>query len=153
MGEDVEVQLVDSLCHDIRNDPLDGLCSQLVLDEVVVLETVDDEVVAVLLALLYVDDGVALPELLDVDDLLVLLALLYVDDGVALPELLDVDDPLVLLALLYVDDAVALNELLDVDDLLVLLELLYLDVLDLMLNDHVENALFESLGALGELAV
>ena len=48
---------------------LDGQCSQPVLDEVVVLELVDDEVVAVLLALLHVDDGVVLPELLDVDDL------------------------------------------------------------------------------------
>ena len=96
MAEVVEVQLWDFLCHDVHDDRLDGLFSQPVLDETVVLQPVDDEVVAVLLALLYVDDGVALPELLDVDDLLVLLALLYVDDGVALPELLDDDDLLVL---------------------------------------------------------
>ena len=79
MVEVVEVQLLDFLCHDIRDDLLDGLCSQPVLDEAVVLEPVDDEVVAVLLALLCVDDGVALPGLLDVDDLLVLLELLYLD--------------------------------------------------------------------------
>ena len=72
MVEVVEVQLLDFLCHDVRDDLLDGLCSQPVLDEVVVLELVDDEVVAVLLALLCADDGVALPELLDVDDVLVL---------------------------------------------------------------------------------
>ena len=53
-------------------------------------EHVEDEVVAVLLALLYVDDGVVLPELFDVDDLVVLLELLYLGvldlllyDGVA----------------------------------------------------------------------
>ena len=55
------------------------LCSQLVLDDAAVLEPVDDEVVAVLLALLYVDDGVALPELLDVENLAVLIEQLYLD--------------------------------------------------------------------------
>ena len=27
MDEDVEVQLLDFLCHDVRNDLLDGQCS------------------------------------------------------------------------------------------------------------------------------
>ena len=48
----------------VRNDLLDGQCSQPVLDEAAVLELVDDEVVAVLLVLLHADDGVVLPELL-----------------------------------------------------------------------------------------
>ena len=42
-------------------------------------EPFDDEVVAVLLALIYIHDGVALLELLDVDDLVVLLDLPYLD--------------------------------------------------------------------------
>ena len=70
MGEYVEVQLLEFLCHDVHDD---------LLDEAVVLEPVDDDAAAVLLALLYVDDGVALPELLDFDDLLVLFELLYLD--------------------------------------------------------------------------
>ena len=79
MGEDVKVQLLVFLCHNVHDDLPDGLCSQPVLDEGVLLEPVDDEVVVVLLALLYVDDRVALPELLDVDDLAVLLEPLYLD--------------------------------------------------------------------------
>ena len=89
MDEDVEVQLLDFLCHDVRDDLLDGQCSQPVLDEAAVLELVDDEVVAVLLVLLHADDGVVQPELLDVDDLPVLLELLDVDDLPVLLELLD----------------------------------------------------------------
>ena len=96
MVEVVEVQFLDNLCHDVRDDLLDDLCSQLVLDEVVVLEPVDYEVVAVLLEPLYVDDGGALPELLDVDDLVVLL------------ELPDLD---VLDRMLYDEVAFALSEL------------------------------------------
>ena len=76
MVEVVEVQLLDFLCHNVHDDLLDGRCSQPVLDEVIVLEHVDDEVVVALLALLYIDDGVALPELLHADDALVPLALL-----------------------------------------------------------------------------
>ena len=51
MVEVVEVQLLDFLRHDVHDDLLEGLCSQPVLDEAAVLEHVDDEVVAVLLAL------------------------------------------------------------------------------------------------------
>ena len=102
MDEDVEVQLLDFLCHDVRDDLLDGLCSQPA-----VLELADDGVVAVLLELVPVDDGVILPELLDADDLQVLL------------ELLDVDDLLVLIELLYDDVADAQFESLDALDELV----------------------------------
>ena len=48
----------------------------LFLMRLLCLNLVDDEVVAVLLPLLYADNGVALPELLDVDDLLIPLELL-----------------------------------------------------------------------------
>ena len=78
--EDLEVQLLDFLCHDVRDDLLDGKRSQPVLVEAAVLERVDDEVVAVLLVLLHADDGVVLPELLDAGGLPVLLELLDVDD-------------------------------------------------------------------------
>ena len=61
MVEDVEVQLLDFLCHDVRDDLLDGYCSQPVLAEVAVLERIDDEVVAVLLVLLHADDRVVQP--------------------------------------------------------------------------------------------
>ena len=82
MDEDVEVQLLDFRCHDVRDDLLDGLCSQPDLAEVVVLELADDEVVAVLLVLL------------DADDLPVLLALLYGDVADAQFESLDaLDEP------------------------------------------------------------
>ena len=83
MDEDVEVQLLDFRCHDVRHDLLDGLCSQPDLAEAVVLELADDEVVAVLLVLL------------DADDLPVLLALLYGDVADAQFESLDVFDELV----------------------------------------------------------
>ena len=104
MDEDFEVQLLDFLRRNVRDDLLDGPCSQPVLDEAAVLELVDDEVVAVLLVLLHVDDGVVLPELLDADDLPVVL------------ELLDVDDLPVLLELLYDDVADAQFESLDALD-------------------------------------
>ena len=82
MDEDVEVQLLDFRCHDVRDDLLDGLCSQPDLAEAVVLELADDEVVAVLLVLL------------DADDLPVLLALLYGDVADAQFESLDaLDEP------------------------------------------------------------
>ena len=35
MSENVEVLLLDVLCYDVHKDLLDGLCSQLVLDDVV----------------------------------------------------------------------------------------------------------------------
>ena len=73
MAENVEVLPLAFLRHDVCDDLLDGLCSQVVFDDVVVFEPVDVEVVAVLPALLYVDDRVAPPEFLDVDDLAVLL--------------------------------------------------------------------------------
>ena len=104
MDEDVEVQLLDFLCHHARDDLLDGLCSQPVLDEAVVLELVDGGVVAVLLVLLHADNGVVRPELLDADTLPVLL------------EPLDVDDLPVLLELLYDDVADAQFESLDALD-------------------------------------
>ena len=119
MVEDVEVQLLDFLCHDVRDDLLDGLCSQPVLDEAVVLELVGDEVVAVLLVLLHADDGVVLPELLDAGGLPALPELLDVDDLPVLLELLDVDDLPALLELLYDDVADAQFESLDVFDELV----------------------------------
>ena len=95
MDEDVEVQLLDFRCHDVRDDLLDGLCSQPDLVEVAVLELADDEVVAVLLVLLHADDGVVLPELLDADGLLVLPELLYDDVADAQFESLEVFDELV----------------------------------------------------------
>ena len=64
MDEDVEVQLLDFLCHNVLDDLLDGPCSQPDLAEAAVLELADDEVVAVLLVLLDADDLLVLPELL-----------------------------------------------------------------------------------------
>ena len=83
MDEDVEVQLLDFLCHDVLDDLLDGPCSQPDLAEAAVLELADDEVVAVLLVLL------------DADDLPVLLELLYDDVADAQFVSLDVFDALV----------------------------------------------------------
>ena len=95
MNEDVEVQLLDFRCHDVRDDLLDGLCSQPDLAEAAVLELADDEVVAALLVLPHVDDGVVLPELLDAGGLLVLPELLYEDVADAQFESPDVFDELV----------------------------------------------------------
>ena len=107
MDEDVEVQLLDFRCHDVRDDLLDGLCSQPDLAEAAVPELADDEVVAVLLVLL------------DADDLPVLLALLDVAAVPVLLVLLDVAAVPVLLVLLYNDVADAQFESLDVFDELV----------------------------------
>ena len=115
MDGDVEVPLLDFLCHDVRDDLLDGQCSQPVLDEAVVLELAG-EVVAVLFVLLHADDGVVLPELLDADDLPVLLAVLDVAGVPVLLELLDADDLLILLELPYDDVADAQFESLDALD-------------------------------------
>ena len=79
MDEDIEVQLLDFRCHDVRDDLLDGLCSQPDLAEVAVLELADDEVVVVLLVLLDADDLPVLLALLDVAAVPVLLVLLYND--------------------------------------------------------------------------
>ena len=111
MVEDIDVQLLDFLRHDVRDDLLDGLCSQLVLDYAVVLDPVDNEVVAVLLTLVHVDDGVALPELLDVDDLVVLLELPYLD----VLDLMLYDEVAVALS----ESLYALDELADVEGLVV----------------------------------
>ena len=95
MDEDVEVQLLDFRCHDVRDDLLDGLCSQPDLAEAAVLELADDEVVAVLLVLLDADDLPVLLALLDVAAVPVLLELLYDDVADAQFESLDVFDELV----------------------------------------------------------
>ena len=95
MDEDVEVQLLDFRCHDVRDDLLDGLCSQPDLAEAAVLELADDEVVAVLLVLLDADDLPVLLALLDVAAAPVLLELLYDDVADAQFESLDVFDALV----------------------------------------------------------
>ena len=64
---------------------------------------------AVLLAILYVDDGVALPELLDVDDVVVLLELLYLD----IPDPMLYDD----VADVQFESLDAIEELADVEGL------------------------------------
>ena len=66
---------------------------------------------AVLLAILCVDDGVALPELLDVDDLVVLLVLPYLD----VLDLMLYDD----VAVAPFEPLYALDELADVEGLVV----------------------------------
>ena len=94
MVEDVEVQLLDFLCHDVRDDLLDGQCSQPDLAEAAVLELADDEVVAVLLVLLDADDLPVLLALLDVAGVPVLLVLLYNDVADVQFESLDaLDEP------------------------------------------------------------
>ena len=80
MAGDVEVLVLDCQWHDVRDEDLDDLCSQFLLDDHVVPEPLDDEIVANLFALPYVDDEVVLPpKFLDVGDLVVLIELLNFD--------------------------------------------------------------------------